>query len=96
MVSYVSAGVPVFPSLERPTLTKIGATDISIRWNMPDDRGSPVLGFVVMQDINTANNWQVLYNGTADPNVFETKVYGLLPEQIYSYRVYAVNRVGTS
>ena len=95
-VSYVSAGVPVFPNFMRPTLTKIGAVDISIAWSLPDDRGSPVLGFVVMQDINGANNWQVLYNGTADPNIFQTAVYGLLPEQIYSYRVYAVNRVGTS
>lgn len=64
MVSYVSAGAPSFPTNTRPTITKIGATDIEVKWSAPQDRGSPVLGFVVMQDINQANNWQVLYNGT--------------------------------
>jgi hypothetical protein len=76
IVSYVSAGVPIYDTeLDGLiTLTKIGARDIKISWTPPDDSGSPVLGFVVMQDINAANNWQVLYNGTTDPNVFETRV----------------------
>jgi hypothetical protein len=100
MVSYVAAGRPEFASGFRPELTKIGASDVRVSWEAPDARGSPVLGFVVMQDVGdwtgSSNNWEVLYNGTTNPNVFETSVSGLNPEMVYAYRVYAVNRVGTS
>lgn len=96
MVSYVSAGIPVYNPADKPTLTKIGATDIRVSWVMPDKRGTPVLGFVVMQDINDKNNWQVVYNGTTQPNVFNTDIVGLNPTDILRFRVYAVNRVGTS
>ena len=49
-----------------------------------------------MEDTNDENTWKVLYNGTVEPNIFSTTVYGLIPENVYRYRVYAVNRVGTS
>ena len=39
MVSYVAAGVPQFAPQARPTVTKIGASDIKIRWPAPDGMG---------------------------------------------------------
>lgn len=96
MVSFVSAGLPRYRPNVIPSLTKIGAQDIRVSWTMPDESGSPVLGFVVMSDRDASSSWQVLYNGTTSPNVFETTVRGLVVPSIYRYRVYAVNRVGTS
>eukprot|EP00392_Amoebophrya_sp_AT5.2_P013207 g13320.t1 len=98
------------PLKQKPKLMKMGARDLRIQWPMPADLGgTAIMGFAVVEQVefpldpanpqgtmNSTSPWRVVYNGTATPDVFHLDRKGLDLNSLYRYRVFAINKAGTS
>ncbi|CAK0839654.1 unnamed protein product, partial [Prorocentrum cordatum] len=94
-VTFISAGLPEFQGV-LPTITKRGPDALEVRWQLPDNGGSPVLGYHVHMEAGGDGVWQSVYDGTNAPSVMSFLAEGLHTTVAYQFRVYAENRVGRS
>ncbi|CAD7935538.1 unnamed protein product, partial [Amoebophrya sp. A120] len=97
VISYASAGTPIFPNAFKPRITKDGKSDVVLSWIAPNDMGSPVLGFVVAYTTGTHNDeskWTKIYDNPENPNQFTFRVTDLDSMALHRFRVHARNRVG--
>jgi hypothetical protein len=67
---------------------------ITISWTLNSDGGSSVLGYYVYQNNVTTGGESLIYDGSKVPTVTSYKVTGLIPGNVYKFRVSALNRVG--
>jgi hypothetical protein len=92
--------LPVPPTVpQSPTnlaTTAISSSQINLSWNPPSDNGgTQVTGYEIERSTNGGNTWSILVSNTdnADTTYSDT---GLSPNATYTYRVSAINSVGTS
>lgn len=74
-------------------VTSATATAVSLAWNAPFDGGSPITDYVVEYSADGGTTWTVFADGTS--TVAATTVTGLVDSTTYSFRVAAVNSLGT-
>jgi len=69
---------------------------INLNWNKPSDNGgTPITGYFIERSTDDGNTWSTLVanTGSADTTYSDTNVF---PLTTYTYRVSAINDVGTS
>jgi hypothetical protein len=97
LTAYYSTGSLSTPS--SPTnLSAIAASSsqINLSWNAPSSNGgSPITGYKIERSVDGGSTWSVLAGNTGSTATTYSDS-GLVSGVTYTYRVYAMNSVGTS
>src|SRR3989454_1161311 len=74
----------------------VSSSQISISWAGPlNDGGSPITGYKIESSTDGGTTWNIIAPNTASTGTWYSN-YNLLASTAYSYRVSAINSVGTS
>ncbi len=77
------------------TASSVSSSTINLSWNSPgNDGGSPITGYQIERSTN-GGTWSTITSNTGSTSTTYTD-NGLLPLMTYTYRVSAINSVGTS
>ncbi|HEV2193470.1 MAG TPA: fibronectin type III domain-containing protein [Nitrosopumilaceae archaeon] len=102
VVNYGSDTVSVIkPTLTAPaapaglTATAISQTQINLSWTASNTGGSPITGYKVEVKVGTLGTYSVLAANTANATTSYSHT-ALIPSTAYTYRVSAINAIGTS
>jgi len=71
-----------------------GNAEVSLSWSAPSDDGGSSITDYIIEFSNAGSSWTVINDGPGDGTT--TTVTGLTNGEIYSFRVSAVNSIGTS
>jgi hypothetical protein len=96
IVTFFSAGVPVFTAQQQPQVFKVGGFAIRIQWGDVGDGGSPIVGYRVEKDAGLLGQWLTVCDHSRQPTSRACIAGGLDTATKYGFRVFAVNRVGES
>jgi hypothetical protein len=77
------------------TATAISSSQINLSWTAAYDGGSPITGYKIERSIDNGNMWSTVTSNTSSSSTTYSDT-GLLPNTVYTYRVSAINSVGTS
>ena len=92
-----SGGTPTIP--QSPTnlsATSTSSSQINLSWNAPaDNGGSSITGYEIERSTDSGSTWSTIVPNTASQSTSYSDT-GLSPNTSYSYRVSAINSVGTS
>ena len=78
------------------TATSISSSQINLSWTAPaNNGGSAITGYKIEQSTNAGSTWSTLVANTASSSTTYSNT-GLASSTLYSYRVSAINSVGTS
>jgi hypothetical protein len=90
-----AATVPSMPSGLTASLTTDGSARVNLTWGAPTDGGgSPMVGYRVETLVTSATGWTQL--ATTDAATRTTSTAFGAPGTYVSFRVFAINQVGTS
>lgn len=88
---------PTIPSApQNLQATATSSSQINLSWNTSSDNGgSPIIGYMIERSNDTGATWSTIQSntGSADTTYSDT---GLAHSTTYTYRVSAINQVGTS
>src|SRR2546422_238625 len=93
---YASAQISVLGPPTNLTARVISSSQINLSWNAPSDTGGSVItGYKIERSTDGGATWGIIVSnsGTTATTYSNT---GLSPSTTYSYRVSAINSVGTS
>jgi predicted phage tail protein len=77
------------------TVSSTSSSTITLNWNAPgNDGGSPIIGYKIERSTN-GGSWSTIVSNTHSASTTYSD-NGLLPLMTYTYRVSAINSVGTS
>jgi hypothetical protein len=72
------------------------SSQIILNWNAPSNNGgSQITGYQIARSTNGGSSWSVIVSNTASVTTTYSNT-GLAPSTTYTYRVSAINSVGTS
>ena len=79
------------------SLTATGKiTHIDLTWITPSDNGgTPILGYIIQRSTDNGATWSTIVSDTNSTGTTYTDSH-LIPVKVYTYRVSAMNSVGTS
>lgn len=78
------------------TATSISPSQINLSWTAPSNNGgAAITGYKIEQSTNAGSTWSTLVANTASSSTTYSNT-GLASSTLYSYRVSAINSVGTS
>src|SRR6185437_11627046 len=71
-------------------------SQITLNWNAPSNNGgSAIIGYKIARSSDGGSTWSTIVSNTGSTSTTYSNS-GLSPNTTYSYRVYAINSVGTS
>jgi len=71
-------------------------THIDLIWTAPSDNGgTPILGYIIQRSTDNGTTWSTIVSNTNSTGTAYTDSH-LIPVKVYTYRVSAINSVGTS
>ncbi|CUR52276.1 exported protein of unknown function [Nitrosotalea devaniterrae] len=74
----------------------ISSSQINLSWNAPSNNGnSAITGYEIQRSDNGGTTWSVISQNTGSASTVYSDT-GLNPSTTYTYRVYAINAIGTS
>src|SRR3989442_954960 len=74
----------------------VSSSQISISWHAPlNDGGSPITGYKIERSTDNGTTWNIVVANTASTTAWYSN-YHLLASTTYTYRVSAINAIGTS
>ena len=77
------------------TTTVMSSSQINLSWTAPSSNGgSAITGYDVERSVNNGNTWSTVISNTGSTNTRYNNT-GLSPSTTYTYRVSAINPVGT-
>ena len=96
-VSVISGPIPINPPDAPTNLTAAGKiTHIDLTWTAPSDNGGmPILGYAIQRSTDNGATWSTIVSNTNSTETTYTNSH-LVPVKVYTYRVSAINSVGTS
>src|SRR5438445_1825374 len=77
------------------TATAASSSQINLSWTAPNNGGSPITGYMIERSANGGTTWSTLVANTGSTATTYSNV-GLPPRASFTYRVSAINSVGTS
>lgn len=78
------------------TATAVSSSQIDLSWSAPiDDGGYPITGYMIERSVDNGATWSTVVANTGNTATTYSNT-GLSPNTTYTYRVYAINSVGTS
>ena len=78
------------------TATTISSSRINLSWTAPSNNGgSAITGYMIERSANNGTTWSSIVNNTGSASTAYSNT-GLNPSTSYSYRVSAINSIGTS
>ncbi|HEU5220607.1 MAG TPA: fibronectin type III domain-containing protein [Candidatus Nitrosotalea sp.] len=86
-------GIPTEPLYL--TATTVSSSQIDLDWNASGNGGSPIIGYKIERSADAGNSWSSIVSNTHS-TITEYDDTGLSPGVTYTYRVSAINSVGTS
>ncbi len=93
----VSSGTQTAP--QPPTnlsATAVSQSQINLSWNAPSDNGgSTITGYQIESSTDSGSTWSTIVSNTGSTSTTYSNT-GLTPNTTYTYRVSAINSVGTS
>lgn len=96
-VASATTSTQMFPPQSPTNLsaTAISSSQINLSWSAPGNNGgSPIVGYKIERSTN-GGAWSTIVSNTGSTSTMYTNT-GLLPLMTYSYRVSAINGIGTS
>ncbi|HEV2192907.1 MAG TPA: spherulation-specific family 4 protein, partial [Nitrosopumilaceae archaeon] len=95
LTAYYSTGPTVPQSSTGLTATALSSSQINLSWTAPaNNGGSAITGYKIERSTNAGSTWSTITNTTATAITYSDT--GLVASTAYSYRVSAINSVGTS
>jgi len=92
IISVIPATIPNSPT---QLIIVNGITDIDLHWTKPiNNGGSIITDYKIEYSSNNGNSWTVYNDGVSITT--NSKVIGLLQSNQYSFRVSAINQIGSS
>ena len=93
----VISDIVITPPSAPTNLTATGKiTNIDLTWASPSDNGGmPILGYVIQRSTDNGVTWSTIVSDTNSTGTTYTDSH-LIPVKVYTYRVSAMNSVGTS
>ena len=74
----------------------VSSSQISLSWHAPlNDGGSPITGYKIESSADNGTTWNIVVANTASTTAWYSN-YHLLASTTYTYRVSAINAIGTS
>ncbi|MDC8453561.1 MAG: fibronectin type III domain-containing protein, partial [Candidatus Nitrosotalea sp.] len=93
-ITAVYKTVPQFPT--GLTATVASSTQINLSWSAPTDNGgSPITGYTIERSSDSGTTWSTISSNTRSTATTFSDT-SLVPNTTYTYRVSAINVVGTS
>ena len=90
-MSFTFSDVPGAP--EKPKVTGVDSTEITITWSPPkSDGGSPITGYVIEKRDTSSTRWTKAYKEPVEETTMTIK--DLFEGKTYEFRVAAVNKAG--
>ena len=84
------------PSPPNGLAATVLSSQINLRWSAPgNDGGSPITGYMIERSIDNGTSWSILVSNTGSIETAFNDT-GLAANTTYTYRVSAINSVGTS
>ena len=78
------------------TATTVSSSQINLSWSAPaDNGGSPVTGYKIERSVDAGSTWSTVVANTSSTSTAFSDM-GLAANTSYTYRVSAINSVGTS
>ncbi|CAD7941248.1 unnamed protein product, partial [Amoebophrya sp. A120] len=97
LATYLASSVPVFAGYDEITGEATVPDEAPWYYDEPlPEKQKPTLLKLGSHDLRITPGWRVVYNGTTTPDVFHVDRKGLSLRTKYTYRVFAINKVGTS
>ncbi|MGI0059644.1 MAG: fibronectin type III domain-containing protein, partial [Nitrosotalea sp.] len=82
--------------LQNLNATDISSSQINLRWNAPlYDGGSPITGYMIERSTDNGTTWSTIVSDTGSTGTTYSDT-GLVHSTTYTYRVSAINAIGTS
>ncbi|HZS74515.1 MAG TPA: fibronectin type III domain-containing protein, partial [Candidatus Nitrosotalea sp.] len=92
-ITAVYKTVPQFPT--GLTATAASSTQVNLLWSAPTDNGgSPITGYTIERSLDSGTTWNTISSNTGSTATTFSDT-GLTPNTTYTYRVSAINVVGT-
>ena len=74
--------------------TAVSSSQINLSWSAPTDNGgSPITGYKIERSTDMGTTWSTVQNGSSTATTYSDT--GLVASTTYSYRVSAINSIGT-
>jgi hypothetical protein len=77
------------------TATAVSSSQINLSWTAPSNGGSAITGYKIERSANSSSTWTTLVANTASSSTTYSNT-GLAANTSYTYRVSAINAIGTS
>jgi len=98
-VAYLDTGSSTSTAPQSPTnlsAAAVSQSQINISWNAPaNNGGSPILGYKVQRSLDGGSTWNTIVSNTGSTASIYSNT-GLASNTAYTYRVSAINAIGTS
>jgi len=99
LTAYFSTGSTIATAPQPPTnlsAVAVSSSQINLSWNAPTNNGgSAITGYMIERSTNAGSTWSTLVTNTASTSTAFSDM-GLTANTSYTYRVSAINSVGTS
>src|SRR5690242_547053 len=90
----ISSTAPQSPT--NLSATAISSSQVNLSWSAPSDNGgSAITGYMIERSQDNGNTWTTIISNTGSTSTTYSNT-GLSPSTTYTYRVSAINSVGTS
>src|SRR5436853_1345780 len=83
------------PATSSLVANTVSSSQINLSWTAPNNGGSAITGYKIERSTDSGSTWSAIVSSTGSTATTYSNT-GLAPSTTYTYRVSAINSVGTS